>query len=70
MDIGTSIQQVIAAAQYIVDYSHSHGWDIDFDTLLYDDFIPPVKMLPSRMRELVCSPSHASSSGWHLQPAA
>ena len=72
MDIGTAIQHVVAAAQYIVDYSNSHGWDIDFDALLYDDLVPPVKMLPSRMRELMCSTGHASGSelGWHFQPAA
>jgi hypothetical protein len=33
MDIGAAIQRVISSAQYIVDFSYSCGFDIDFQTL-------------------------------------
>lgn len=41
MDIGAAIQRVISSAQYIVDYSYSCGFHIDFQKLFSRNRHPP-----------------------------
>jgi len=43
MDIGAAIQRVISSAQYIVDFSYSCGFDIDFQKLFSRNRYPPPK---------------------------
>lgn len=73
MDVGSNIQLVIDAAQYIVNYSQCHDWNIDFGALALEGYPPPPRALPSHMRELVCSPGFTSdpmrNTEWHLYPA-
>ncbi|KIM47054.1 hypothetical protein M413DRAFT_268688 [Hebeloma cylindrosporum] len=41
MDIGAAIQRVYSAAQYIEDFSCSHGFDIDFRNMFSRNRYPP-----------------------------
>jgi hypothetical protein len=41
MDIGAAIQRLISSAQYIVDFSYSCGFDIDFQKLFSRNRYPP-----------------------------
>ncbi|KAF8966588.1 hypothetical protein BDZ97DRAFT_620014 [Flammula alnicola] len=43
MDIGASIQRVIDAAQYIVDFAYSHQINIDFEKIFLRYRCPPLK---------------------------
>lgn len=74
MDLGSNMRRVLDAAQYVIKYSVKQGWNIDFEGLAYGAQAPPARVLPSRVRELVCSPgisnSQDSSAEWHLYPAA
>ena len=74
MVLGSNIRRVVDAAQYVIEYSQSRGWDIDFEALEYGAQPRTARVLPSRVRELVCSPDTSnnpdSNAEWHLYPAA
>jgi len=76
MELGSNMRHVVNAAQYVIKYSHKNGWDIDFEALARGKAPPPTtaRVLPSRVRELVCSNGISNgqdlNAAWHLYPAA
>jgi len=73
-DIGATIQRVIDAAQYLVDYSLWLDLNVDFQTLYNRNDRSPPKAVPSQMRELNCASDFAWDSRcngeWDLYAAA